>query len=534
MTEKQRFFDNFYLKILLIGWGLGCVIYSFMAFQFWWGNHDWSFLKNGITLDDGFFEARYSQHLPNVLFFEGQVLPLFGSVLSIFFLVLLLLLIARYLDIPKKSIYYLSFIGLLFSLPHTAILFYFVFYTFPLVFWGCFGVLLLFLSENFHKWWKFILGSCGFFLLLGSYPANLGLILTLFVGKRTLNYVYYKENFKEIICKACFFLGQLCVAYISYKCMYVYLEKIGYLNSMMYNLAVRDIRGVLQQVFVEIVFPFIRFSEIFSSLGFTYVVFFYALCVFAVSYILFMARNRVVALLLIVGLLLASRIAFLLSNSAYLATFRVSWWGQVGLISVFLALLVHQNKMWVRNLSFMIIAFFISSFITTDYEIQKVQFLSFKSERLFQKRVEERLFSYSNFNLNEDYVTLSLGYPGFHQRFCYKNCQGFNNEVLDSTILPAEFGSVIFWDEVRNPLVAKYGVWGNQLWFVRDPSLKNRELRDINIDVKDMRYWMYLKAKTYPNTDGIYMGNKFIIFNFDDLFFNRYRETIARNILNFN
>ena len=101
--------------------------------------------------------------------------------------------------------------------------------------------------------------------------------------------------------------------------MYVYLEKIGYLNSMMYNLAVRDIRGVLQQVFVEIVFPFIRFSEIFSSLGFTYVVFFYALCVFAVSYILFMARNRVVALLLIVGLLLASRIAFLLSNSAYLA-----------------------------------------------------------------------------------------------------------------------------------------------------------------------------------------------------------------------
>ena len=201
---------------------------------------------------------------------------------------------------------------------------------------------------------------------------------------------------------------------------------------------------------------------------------------------------------------------------------------------MFLALLVRQNKMWVKNLSFMIIAFFISSFITTDYEIQKMQFLAFKSERLFQKRVEERLFSYSNFNLNEDYVTLSLGYPGFHQRFCYKNCQGFNNEVLDSTILPAEFGSVIFWDEVRNPLVAKYGVWGNQLWFVRDPSLKNRELRDINIDVKDMRYWMYLKAKTYPNTDGIYLGNKFIIFNFDDLFFNRYRETIARNILNFN
>ena len=67
MATKAANNKKFYLKAFLISFSIISIVYSFMIFQFWWGNHDWEFLKDGILLKDGFFEARYAQHLPNIL-----------------------------------------------------------------------------------------------------------------------------------------------------------------------------------------------------------------------------------------------------------------------------------------------------------------------------------------------------------------------------------------------------------------------------------------------------------------------------------
>ena len=243
-----------------------------MILQFWWGNHDWEFLKYGISLANGFFEARYSQHLPTVLFLEGQILPVFSYIFAMFFLALLGLLIAKYLDCPKEEIKYLFFISIIAVLPHTPILFYYVFILIPYLFWGCVGIAILFLFEPPFRLWKFVVGGIGFLVLLGSYPPNMALILTLFTGKRILAYISKQQNFKEVCFNGLFFVATLCFSFLLYKILQHILVYLKLLNPIMYNISMRSIKEQIIQIPEELknflmVFANMYFLSAFSILS---------------------------------------------------------------------------------------------------------------------------------------------------------------------------------------------------------------------------------------------------------------------------
>ena len=518
--------DNFYIKVLLKGWGICCLVWSFMILQFWWGNHDWEFLKYGILLKNGFFEARYSQHFPTVFFLEGQILPVFSYVFAMFFLALLGLLIAKYLECPQDEIKYLFFIAMIAALPHTPILFYYVFILVPLLFWGCVGVGILHLLEPPFKLWKFVLGCVGFLVLLGSYPPNMALLLTLFVGKRLLAYVLKQQNFKEIIYNGLFFAGIFCATFGIYKFFQNMLIYGKFLNPIMYNVSVRSFEDIVLQVPAELkAFPMF-FVNMYKSLKGVYVLFFGLVLTGAVCYVFCLAKNKIVIVLFLIALFLTSRFTFILSASAYGAQFRVGWWGNVGVITVCLAVLFQCKNKCVQNLVILMCCLFLVSFVRTDFEIQKVRYLGFWGERLFQKRVGNRLADYPLFDIDKTYVTLNLGYPDLHRHFCYNDCYGFNNELLDATVLPADFGQFIFWDERQQPVNVRYGFWNKRLWFVGRGVLKDMRPHDIDSEVTSIRQWMYSGVKMYPSSSAIYIDDQFLIFNFDEHIFNISREYI--------
>ena len=531
-----RFKDNdinFYIKVFLWGFCFCCVVWSFMLFQFWWGNHDWDYLRDGIKLQDGFFEARYSQHLPTVLFLNGQILPFFSCFLSLGFLSLLGVLLAYYLHCPKDRVVYGLFICFLATLPHTAILFYYVFIMFPLFFWGCVGAGLLFLSVGPYRLWKFIGGICGFIILLGSYPPVISLVLTVFIARHILYYIQGKQSFKEIIFNGLFLLGQLLLAYTIYRGIFLYLGKIGALNTKMYNVVMRDVVDIFRQIVTEVVAPISVIPQIAKSTGAFYTILYCLLMGSGLGIIFYLAPNRFIAFLLVCGLFLASRIAFLLSASAYSAAFRVTWWGEIGLMLSFLAILLQVKKQWVRNLIYLGCVLFCISFIKTDSEIQKVQWLAFNGENLFHKRVKERLFSYPQFDFKRHYITLNIGYPDFHRQFCYKNCQGFNNELLDSTVLPADFGKVIFTDETNNPVSNRLGYWGKQLYFVTEKSNLTLASYVSENELSDMRYYLYKNSLSYPEERAVYINHNLIVFNLEQLSFYKEREDILHQLGHF-
>jgi hypothetical protein len=201
----------------------------------------------------------------------------------------------------------------------------------------------------------------------------------------------------------------------------------------------------------------------------------------------------------------------------------------VGLIAFSLAVLFNFGHQFVRNFAFLFCSIFFVIFVKTDFEIQKVQFFGFWGERGYQRRVEDRLFDYPIFDVNRTYMTLNLGYPDIHRHFCYDGCYGFNNELLDASVLPADFGQFIFWDEQKQPVNMRYGFWVKKLWFVGrgDPV----ELRPRHIDdkIRNIRQWMYSGVKKYPSASSIYMDDQFIIFNLDEHLFNISREYILNH-----
>lgn len=530
MNTKQKNPKNFYLKAFLISFSITTIVYSFMILQFWWGNHDWNPLRYGLNQKDLFFEARYSQLIPMTILLNGQILPPFLFILSFALLSFLGLLLAKHLSLPQKKLYYITFSLLLILSPHTPILFYYLFITFPLLFWGCIGISLLFLSQKPYKIWKIILGSFGFFLLLGSYPPILALIFTIFIGKLLHNYLTSKQNIKQITINGLFFIAQLILATIGYKITCIYLKHLGLLNPKMYNISLRSPSDIISQILPESIAPITQLPFLYNSFGTTYTIFYSLILLGGLWQIFRLLPNKLMAIIFSLSLFLASRVSFILSPEASQAVFRISWWGNTGIIAVFLSLLYKNKQTIIRNLLFAISIFFIISFSKTDYEVQKVQYLSFHAERLFHKRVEERLFSFQEFSLDNDYLSLSLGYPNFHHHFCYNDCQKFNNELLSATVMPADFGQVIFWDEIKNPLIAKYGVWNNKLWLVIDRHLKNFTSQDLTSNLNNLRLWMYIKAQNYPHQNSIFIDNKLIVFNFDDVFFNKNKETVLRSL----
>ena len=517
----------FYLKIFEYGLLIGLCIWLPRIFSFFWGNHDWPYVKNGILIDDGLFEARYSQPLPMVLFFNGQILPVLLLLFTICFLIAMSILIARYLDIPKTIFSYLLLVSVVVSLPHIAILFYFVHYMFSLAFWGCVGVGLLFLSEEKYKIWKFLCGMLGVAILLGSYPPILALLGVLFVGKRIFAYVNQQQDMKRLLINIVFCSAQLIGAFLIYKCILAYFVSINRVNTGMYNLSTYTVWEVLRHIPTEFVAAFNFLADLQRSFGNIYGFFFTMLLFCGVGFIFYKAKNKIVALLLIVVLLLVSRLPFLLAGASYIAYFRVCLWGELGLIVVCLATLLAENRQYIRNLLWALGIVFVCYFVRIDLEIQKVQQFMFYSERLFQKRVEEKLFAYPSFDLKNKYITLNFGYPKFQQHFCYNDCKGFNNDVLDKTVLEAYFGQVIFWDEVMQPSVIKLGVWGGIMYLV-DSSLGQRDVFQDN--VQNIRYWAYMNAEKYPFKTALYVDNVFLIFVFDKIFFDKNKEIVLHQL----
>ncbi len=513
------------ISVFYKSWLITCLVWSFMLFRFWWGNHDWEYLKSSVELKDGFFEARYSQHLFINFFLEGQVLPIFLGLISLATLVMMGMLVMTYLGGKVESKKYLFPVLLVTLSPYTAIVFYYVFIMLPLTMWGALGVFILFFTEPPYKLWKFGVGFLGFILLFGGYPPILSFVFTLFVGRKLICYVNQKVQIKEIFLNVVFFCGQLGSAFAVYQVILGWLRKIGALNAEMYNLQVRRIVDIFKQVGWEIIAPITNVGYFYRELGLVYAVFYMVVLGGAIFKFFSLSKNRVIVLGMIVCMFLASRFPFLLSSSAYLGEFRVAYWGQMGLLVVALYWAFSFNMRLVCNISL----FFLWIFIQTDYDIQKVQYLKFKSECLFQRRVLERISLNSNFNGENAYYTLNIGYPNFKGHFCLGGvCARFDNELLDNTVLPADLGQILPLGGPDTFVAKRLGFWGNRLWRVGMGQLT----MDVGMeDINNIRWWMYQKAKVYPNKEGIYIDDKFLIMNFDEKLFNKSKELILNGLI---
>ena len=523
----QKILNNFYIKVLIKGWGICCLIWSFMILQFWWGNHDWEFLKYGISLTDGFFEARFSIHLFYVIFLCGQIIPVLMQILSLGGIAGMSVLSGIYLKLPRKESNFLLFILMIGIMPYTAILFYYAHYTFSLALWGVVSVCLLFFMDTPYKLWKFLLGVFLIVLLLGSYPPVIALTLVLFVGKQIQSYVLEQENFKNIFHRGIFLFFVFFIAAIVYLCIF----KSFFSHVGMYNTRFDFWEGLIKRLIFEFFAFFTDIADFYKFGGWAFIFLFIVSLAVFFCFLFKKSTNKILFLVMFVGLILVSKIAFLLSEAAYIARYRVYYWGIAGFLMVMFCTVLQHNKRCVGNLYLSLVCATIFLFVNIDFEIQKLQYLGFRAERVFHKRLVENITLRSNYQNERKYVTLSVGYPDFRHRYCVENCAYLENEFLSSVVLPTDLGLVIFWDENVQQTAARLGFWNNQLWFVPSFNLDNAFLQANEKNLYDLRQWLSIYVKKYPNPLSIYLDDTYIIFNLDEILFNRHKLLIYENLV---
>lgn len=530
MATEQNFGDNFYLKTFLIGFGIVCAVWSFMIFQFWWGNHDWGYLKSGVSLSSGFFEARYSQHLPTILFFDGHILPFFTLFCALGCLAIESMFIAKYLDVPKSFKNYLFFVLFMGLNPYVATLFYFLYLSFVYVFWSLTGIFLLFLTEKQYKWYHLLTGGLLFFLILGSYPPNIALILVLFVTKRLIQYVNGKENIWNTICRSMYFVTMLGFGYMGFRLAYTYILQKGYINLDMYNIAIKGVFDAVKALATELSGSVTQLFHQHSFMEFSYCFLLSILILTAVLVSLSYKKNKFILILFIVAIFLSSRFCFIIGADVSAGIFRIEYWSRLGLTIFALGVLLRQSNNKINNFLFVWGILAVALFINTDFYIQKIRYLEFSANRQYQARQIDKITMQPMFNLEPKYISLSFGYPVFYVKYMKdKNHSGDIAGV--APIFDFDEINQLFWEEKVSPVVIGAGIWGiNNV--LRADRAGNGKWQDGNYwrnnpnNVESIKYWLYTKAKY----NSVYVDDKYILMVMSLPHFYKYRETVVNKL----
>lgn len=527
-----RGYEKGFLKEIFIkSFFICCLVWSFMIVQFWWGNHDWGYIKNRVKIADGFFEARYSQHLFSVVLFDGQILPVLAVVSGLAALVALSVLLAVYLRVlQKKGIFYIFVLFVCLN-PYLFVLFYYVYLILPFMAWPLVGVYGLLLCEVGYERNRFL--GCAFiwFLILGSYPPNIALILTVFTVRRLLCYCYEGESFREVIKKCVYLGGQFILGFVGFKIVYVILKRNHFLNLDMYNIKMRGWPEIFFNIPTELVKSVGQMFDVQTFLGWNYCILLFIPIVAAIFLLYYRCdKNRIILSLLVIGVLLSSRFAFLVAERSEIGFFRMEYFGRLGLGVFALAILGRMRSLCVQNLYLLWGVVTLLLFIRSDFYLQKVQLFGFQTGRKYQARVVDRIVQHPNFEMKEKYITFSFGYPNFREHFYEDKYQ--TGEMVGHTMVFYHYIiSGLFWEEKITPEAIGSGINGETIlrvdhseggpyWLNRDYWQNNPE------NMSNIRYWLYMEAKQ----NDVYIDDKYIILVLDMLNLYKNRELVITKL----
>ncbi len=512
----MKILNSFYMKIGVKSLIVLSIVFAYAMLSFYWGNHDWVYLKNKISLTEGFFEARYSMHLFNVLFLEGHILPVLMFLFLEIGFVALGIFSGIYLGIEKDTKKFLLFLLLIGVFPYNLIVSYYLFIAVPLIWWAVFGVLLLFLAEKQFTIRRFVLGGLGFGVLLGSYPPNIAFVFVLFMVRQIVEYVFKNSEIKIIVKKCVYVGGQFLIGCILFKLLNFMVSDI---KNTLYNTRIYSVYDIFNNIPKELFNSFANLFLFKSELGVGCTVFLITLVITFFIWVLFYAKSKLFALVLIILMFIASRFMFILSPSSYVAHFRGGYWGILGIVISILGFLNLEKSRWFRNLLYVFEVIFLVIFVQIDFEAQKTMKLLFESEIKFNERVKSRIEKHEKYDVNNTYLSLSFGEKKYVNHFCVSGCEGYKNEILSSVAMNMDLIPLLFFDDNNYKIHTKLGVWDNNVWTVDDRKFLRKKTSIVsrkNSDIEDVYSWLYLEGKPWPDENSLYIDDNLMLLMLDN------------------
>lgn len=158
------------------------LIFLFHGAHFMFGDHDWKYLKHGISLGAGLFEGRFSQFVPVTLLSRGEILPIINNALGFAGFALGVALLARYWRLPHTKTAYVTFALSAALTPYILSFMYFAFLVIPVLGWNMFVIGALLVSEKEERFSlpRTAAAALLITLALGGYPPVINLIAVAF------------------------------------------------------------------------------------------------------------------------------------------------------------------------------------------------------------------------------------------------------------------------------------------------------------------------------------------------------------------
>ena len=523
---KENNFRKEFIRICLIAF----IAYFFMFCHTIWGNHDWEFLKKGVELKDGFFEARYSQHLFSVLLFDGEILPFFCLGIALLNLILTGITAAKYFGVAHKP-YALTVMSLFVVLnPFVFVSLYYMYLSIPLTFWHLLTVGLLFLAEMKITWKTIVIGGIGYGILLGGYPPLVALSLTLFCAKRVIEIRFHDESFKDGRNKTISLCGQWGIGYLLFKCIVSILVQYKFVWVGFYNLKMRSPMMMVKQLPYEICEGFLQLFHDYIFIGGGYAVLLGIGAIGAMIYCL-CGKRHFLLIFWMVALLGASRVLYILSDSTFIAGIRLEYWGRLGLALFALSVWWKNENVWSKNLCFLWSGLLLAVCLCVNLEMQKVHWFGFKANRAHQTRLMEILNSQDKFDVRKQYMGYSFGKPEFNMKYIKdaytKEC---GSEICGELSFEWDMAGNLFWEEKKNPVIMSKVTSGNYLLLINKNNYQGTEFFDNPENMSNIRTWLYTVAHPYPHKDFVYVDDKYIIMIFNEKGFYRNRELVIGNL----
>jgi len=416
------------------------LIFIYHGASFLFGDHDWRYLKEGISLSAGLFEGRFAQFLLINLLSQGEILPIINNVIGFTGFSLGIALLAKYWQLPHKKMAYIGFALFSAITPYILSFMYFAFLIAPILSWNAFIIGALVISERESEFSikKTLSAIVLITLALGGYPPVINLIGTAFIARLLIAVCYEKSTIQTLIKNYRWTVINVILAAICYKLCLIYLTHTGAINSSYYNLQTTPVSEWGNKLILIIKDMILQFSATLPFIEKSYKIAISLIVLLALSIVIKQKQNRILAIFLFISIYLAGLVTLFLSTSIKETEFspRIDFFGLMYGISAAWAIILKSKQKFTKNLSWFIAVFCIYINTNTLMEAQKVWHLGFKTEMSLYKRIARRFQSDELFNQYGHYIIVQGGSPSFREKFYQTNYQYNSDDLLSISYVP--------------------------------------------------------------------------------------------------
>ena len=424
------------------------LIFLYHGIEFLFGDHDWRYLKDGVPLNAGLFEGRFSQFIAINLLSHGEILPVINNVLGFAGFSFGIALLARYWQLPHKKTPYILFALFVAITPYILSFMYFAFLIIPVLMWNAFIIGALIISEK-EKTFSIVKSLSTILLItlaLGGYPPVINLIATAFIARLLLAVMYEKKPLKQLVSDYRWTVINIIAAGILYKVSLVILRLSGALNANYYNLQTAPLDTWGEKFLLIIKDLFLEFTATLPFITAPYKAALIIITLIALA-IIIKSKHKTLGTLLYIATFAAGLITLFLSTSIKETEFspRIDFFGFMYAAAGAYALILKSKHQTLKNLATIAAVFCIFFNANALFEGQKVWKLGFESELKIYKRIIKRFEQAPLFNQMNRYIVVQGGTLGTRERYYHDDYRYKSDDLLSIAYVPG-MASGVMWN----------------------------------------------------------------------------------------